>query len=62
MSYPNQAELEGEWLNQIITIRIYRADGQYQDMKYKLDEGRVPERATERIQEMVDELLDTSEL
>lgn len=62
MSYPNQAELEGEWLNQTIKIVVEREDGQFQEMKYKLDDGRVPERTGERIQEMVDELLDLSEL
>ena len=62
MSYPNQAELEGEWLNQVINIVVYREDGQFLNIKYKLEDGRVPERATEGIQEIVDELLDKSEL
>jgi len=62
MSYSNQAQLEDEWLNQGIEVRITRADGQYLFRKYNLKDGQVPTAAQDGLQEMVDELLDTSEI
>jgi len=62
MSYPNQAELEGEWLNQTIKIVVCREDGQFLERKYKLQDGHIYEDIGEDIQIMTDTLLDTSEL
>jgi len=62
MSYINQSELEGEWLNQTIKIVVIREDGQSLERKYALKDGQTPEVVAIGIQEMVDELLDTSEI
>jgi len=62
MSYINQSELEGEWLNQTIKIVVIREDGQSLERKYALKDGQTPEAVAVGIQEMVDELLDTSEI
>jgi hypothetical protein len=62
MSQPNQTELKEEWLNQAIDIKIFRADGQFILRSYRLNDGQVPTEIGKDIQEVVDTLLDTSEL
>ena len=62
MSYPNEAERKAEWLNQSFEVHVKREDGQYLWRKYKLDDGQVPQSAIDELQELVDTLLDMSEI
>lgn len=59
MSQPTELDIKREWLNQDVEVRVSREDGQYISRRYRLDEGLLPEI---NLQEIVDELLDTSEL
>lgn len=59
MSKPNEKE---EWLNQTITITVTNEHGNELYRKFALDDGLLPTGCRMSLQEMVDTLLDTSEL
>jgi len=59
MSQPNA---KGEWLNQKIKIIVMTEGGNELYRNYELIDGQVPQSAKEGLQDMVDTLLDTSEL
>jgi len=63
MSYSNQSQLEDEWLNQGIEVRVtFFKGGQSLFRRYILTDGQVPKAAQDGLQEMVDTILGTSEM
>lgn len=61
MSIPNQAELQAEWLNTLCKITVRVHDNEITRV-YGIEDGQLSEIAKEELQDMVDTLLDTSEL
>lgn len=61
MSTPNEADLKAEWLNTNMKIEI-TVHGNSIYRNFGLEDGQVPQSAKENLQEIVDTLLDTSEL
>lgn len=59
MSQPNA---KGEWLNQTITITVRNEQGNELYRKYALKDGQLPDSMQTSLQDIVDTLLDTSEL
>jgi hypothetical protein len=58
MSKPDE---KAEWLNTTMNIAI-TVHGQTIDRNYTVSDGQIPEEMQGRVQDMVDTLLDTSEI
>ena len=61
MSNPNHAAEMGEFMNTRMQI-VIKIHGNDLERSYQLDDGKIPENMENNLQEMVDTLLDTSEL